>query len=270
MKTWLPILLDNITAELRGLGWVGFRAELGEDGKWKKPPYQIGHPREPASNSNPEHWRSEGDVREVRALAPEIFTGFGVALPLAGGIVFIDIDHVRNPETGELEPWAAQMVATFDSWSEVSASGEGIHLFCFGRLPGSGVVGFLDGDPTRRVEVYDRGRFAYLTGHALEPVRPLAERQRLVALLAQHVRPVNHAPVTGGPGRDDSPIPAGTRNTELFRIARSFVRHGLRGRALEQALLAVNQRRCVPPLPHVEVVVQIARNAERLPDRRPA
>ena len=40
------------------------------------------------------------------------------------------------------------------------------------------------------------------------------------------------------------------------------------GQALEQALLAVNHRRCVPALPEAEVV-QLARHAERLPDRRP-
>ena len=37
----------------------------------------------------------------------------------------------------------------------------------------------------------DRGRFAYLTGHALEPVHPIADRQRLVTLLAQHLRPIS-------------------------------------------------------------------------------
>ena len=265
MTAWLPLLMDRMPAELRNLGWVGFRGELGADGKVKKPPYQIGHPRESASNANPEHWRTEGDVREVRALAPELFSGFGVAL--VGGRVFIDLDRVRDPDTGVIEPWALQMVTTFDSWAEVSVSGTGLHIFCFGRLPGSALVGYLDGDPARRVEVYDRGRFAYVTGHALEPVRPLAERQRLVTLLAQHVRPMNRGTTTTG--RDDSPIPTGARNDALFRIARGFVRHGLRGRALEQALLAVNHRRCVPALPDVEVV-QLARHAERLPDRRPA
>ena len=69
--------------------------------------------------------------------------------------------------------------------------------------------------------------------------------------------------------RDDAPIPMGARNDQIFRIARGFVRHGLRGRDLEHALLAVSYRRCVPPLPDTEVV-QIARHAERLPDRRPA
>ena len=115
--------MDNVPAEMRAMGWVGCRAEIGADGRWKKPPSQIGKPRVLASNADPEHWRNEGDVREVRALAPDLFDGFGIALP--GGLVFIDLDHVRDPERSVIEPWALQMVVTFDSWAEVSVSGTG-------------------------------------------------------------------------------------------------------------------------------------------------
>jgi len=101
-------------------------------------------------------------------------------------------------------------------------------------------------------------------------VRPLAERQRLVDLLVQHVRPTaGGSSSLGAPGRDDAPIPAGQRNDALFRIARGFVLRGLRGRDLEAALAAVNTRRCQPPLPAAEVA-QLARHAERLPDRQSA
>src|SRR5205814_7275808 len=138
---WLPLAMDGVPSALRALGWAGWRAELGDDGKWKKTPYQIGEPRRLASNKDPAHWRNEGDVREVQIMAPELFDGFGVAL--TGGIVFIDLDHVRDPDTG-LEPWAMQMVETFDSWTEVSVSGTGIHIFCFGHLPGAALVNYLD------------------------------------------------------------------------------------------------------------------------------
>src|SRR5882724_2608783 len=142
MSAWLPLILGNVPAKLREAPrWIGWRGELGADGRWKKPPFQIGRPCELASNADPEHWRSEGDVREVRALAPELFDGFGIAL--TGGTVFIDLDHVRDPETGVIEPWAMQMVETFDSWSEVSVSGTGIHIFCLGQLAGSAVVNYL-------------------------------------------------------------------------------------------------------------------------------
>jgi putative DNA primase/helicase len=265
---WLPLRMNDVPSDLRALGWVGFRAHL-EDSAWKKPPYQIGYPSRLAANNNPEHWRNEGDVREVLALAPELFDGFGIALTAEAGITLIDVDDVRDPETGELDDWAREFVETFDTWGEISVSGRGIHLFARGRLPGSGVVGYLDGLAGQKVEAYSAGRFAYLTGHALEPVRPLADRQRHVTILAQYVRPAGTQTTTSATPRGETPIPEGARNDRLFRIARGFVLHGLRGRDLQQALQAVNRRRCVPPLPAGEVV-QIARNAEQLPDRRPA
>jgi primase-polymerase (primpol)-like protein len=261
--------MDGVPAPLRELGWVGWRARLGDDGKWKKDPFQIGAPRRPAANNNLEHWRNEGDVREVQVMAPELFDGFGIALVLSANITFIDLDHVRDPDTGAVAPWAMRMVNVFDSWTEISVSGEGLHIFVHGRLPGSGLVNFLDGDLAQKVEAYSVGRFAYLTGHALEPVRPLAERQWLVTLLAEHVRPIRSGATSSAPMRDETPIPQGQRNDQLFRIARGFVRHGLRGRDLELALLAVSHRRCVPVPPDLDVI-KIARHAERLPDRRPA
>lgn len=261
---WLPLIIDRVPPELRARPWIGFRAAVGDDSRWKKTPYQIGEPHRLASNADPSHWRNEGDVREVQIMVPELFDGFGIVL--TGDIVFIDLDHVRDPDTGVVEPWALQMVMTFDSWAEVSVSGTGLHIFCFGSLAGPGVSNYLDGDPARHIEIYDRGRFAYLTGHALEPVRPLAERQHLVTLLTQHTRPLSLVVAGGGRARNDTPIPAGQRNDKLFRVARGFVRHGLRGPALEQALLAVNHRRCVPVLTDEETV-KIARHAERLPDR---
>lgn len=263
--TWLPLIMDAIPCPLRSLPWIGWRWHEG-----RKTPFQIGEPRRLASNADPTHWRrNEGDVREVQIMAPELFEGFGVVLTVEAGITFIDVDGVRDPDTGAVAPWARQLVDVFNSWTEVSVSGRGLHIFCYGRLPGPGISNYLDGDQARKVEVYDRARFAYLTGHALEPVRPLADRQRLVTLLAKHVRPAGTPTTASTPIRDDSPIPDGQRNDRLFRIARGFVRHGLRGQALEAALMAVSQRRCVPVPPDADVV-KIARHAERLPDRRPA
>jgi len=268
MTSWLPLTIDSVPAALRVLPWIGWRAELRDDGHWKKTPYQIGEPRWPASNADPMHWRNEGDVREVQIMSPELFDGFGVVLVAAANLTFIDLDEVRDPDTGEIEPWAIRMVDTFDSWTEISVSGTGLHIFVHGRLPGPGLANYLDGDPEQKVEAYSVGRFAYLTGTALEPVRPLAERQRLVTLLAQHVHPLG-SETSIAPGRDKTPIPAGQRNDKLFRIARGFVRHGLSGQALEHALLAVSHCRCIPVPPDIDVV-KIARHAERLPDRRPA
>jgi hypothetical protein len=267
-SAWLPLRMAAIPLPLRALGWIGFRARL-VDGRWKKEPFQIGQPRLPASNSTLAQWRTEGDVLEVQILAPDLFTGFGVALTAEARITFADIDGVRNPETGTITPWAVQLIDDLNSWTELSVSGTGLHVFCLGQLPGPGLVGCLDDVPGQKVEVYDRGRFAYLTGHSLhDPPRPLVDRQKLVTDLAECVGPARRPASSSrfADRADVSIIPFGTQNNTLFRIARSFVRKGVRGTALENALIDVSRRRCVP-VPPAAHVIKIARHAEQLPDR---
>jgi hypothetical protein len=290
VTAWLPLHIDGVPVRLRAQPWIGWRAEPNREGKPRKRPYQIGFPLELASNNeddeavraaigtprgspenaDPEvkHWRNEGDVREVQALAPELFDGFGIVLTVAAAITFIDLDDVRDPDTGIiLAPWAIRLVEVFDSWTEISVSGTGVHIFARGRLPTGGLVNYLDGHPDQKLEVYSAGRFAYLTGQPVEPVRALDDRQELITRLAAHVRPPTPRGTSSLGPRPDAPIPAGRRNDALFRIARGFVLHGLRSEALERALLAVSHRRCVPVPPDADVV-KIARHAERLPDRR--
>jgi hypothetical protein len=301
VSSYLTLEMDGVPELLRAQPWIGWREIPQPESKPKKEPYQIGFPDARASNDETKeaerapigtpqhelaqcqrgpthyhnahpsvkHWRTEADVREVQALAPELFDGFGIALTVAGELTFIDLDHVRDPETGTLDHWVARLVQAFDSWTEISVSGTGVHIFCRGQLPGTGLVNFLDGDPAMKIEAYSVGRFAYLTGHAIAAV-PIAERQSLLTLLAQHVRPPDSPDAPSTPAlRDEAPIPAGARNDTLFRIARGFVCKGLHGEALTAALIAVSHRRCVPVPPDADVAT-IARHADRLPDRRPA
>jgi hypothetical protein len=51
------------------------------------------------------------------------------------GFVFVDLDHVRNVDTGEVVPWAEQLIDQLDSYTEISASGTGFHIICKGTLP---------------------------------------------------------------------------------------------------------------------------------------
>src|SRR5262245_59654293 len=114
MSAWVPFNMDGVPGPIRALPWIGWRAGVDSDGKVKKRPCQIGFPAELVSpsaadeaqraeigtdqrgpgNAIPEvkHWRTEGDVREVQIMAPELFTGFGVVLIRAARIAFIDLD----------------------------------------------------------------------------------------------------------------------------------------------------------------------------------
>jgi putative DNA primase/helicase len=67
----------------------------------------------------------------------------------------IDLDGVRDPDTGDLEPWAAQLIKASGGYAEVSPSGRGVHLYLKGDVPsrkGSGI------------EVYSTKRYFRVTG----------------------------------------------------------------------------------------------------------
>jgi hypothetical protein len=52
-------------------------------------------------------------------------------------LMLVDLDDVRDPETGELSPAAARIVDDLDAYTEVSQSGTGLHLFVRAMLPGN-------------------------------------------------------------------------------------------------------------------------------------
>ena len=53
----------------------------------------------------------------------------GYVFSEGSGICGVDIDTCRNPETGELSPEAREIVELLDSYTEVSPSGYGVHIY---------------------------------------------------------------------------------------------------------------------------------------------
>jgi len=107
----------------------------------------------------------------------------------------IDLDHCFDPMTGELEAWASEIVDQFQTYSERSPSGAGLHLIGKGKLPG--------GRGRRRgpVEVYDSGRYFTMTGDRIND-HPVADSQAVLEMLmAEHFPTTenpHHAPETNG------------------------------------------------------------------------
>lgn len=104
-------------------------------------------------------------------------------------VMQVDLDDVRDPETGDIHPAAREIVSRARSYAALSSSGEGVHVIVFARLPhGRGkFIGELDDEPfgsldsAPQVELYDHGRVAALTGDHLNmtPLR-VADGQELV------------------------------------------------------------------------------------------
>jgi putative DNA primase/helicase len=115
-------MISNVPEELQILPrWVVWRHSQSKG----KVPYQLSGRK--ADKTNPEHWTTYAEAVTAK--------GFdGVGFVFAGdGIVGIDLDHCIVDE--ELLPWAAKIVRDFDTYTEISPSGAGLHLFMLGSWP---------------------------------------------------------------------------------------------------------------------------------------
>ncbi len=111
----------------------------------------------PASSTNPDTW---GNFKLAMATAKAKDWGLGFVFTKGAGIVGIDLDKCRDVETGILDSWAQDIVNRMQTYTEVSPSGRGVHLYARGTLPGG----------KRRkgqIEAYESARFFTVTGNHL-------------------------------------------------------------------------------------------------------
>lgn len=92
----------------------------------------------------------------------------------AEGYTYVDIDRVRDPETGEVQEWAQELIRELDTYCEISASGKGFHLVMRATLPRD-----FHKDPDQ-VEIYSGNipnKLIALTGDADLPYLAIKDRQ---------------------------------------------------------------------------------------------
>jgi putative DNA primase/helicase len=157
----LEVVADAIPEEMRmRTQWVCWRYALDEKGMWTKHPYNPRSGRR-ASHSDLLTWNAFEEVLE--AYEAGRYDGVGFVFCSGDPYTGIDLDGCRDPESGEIEPWAAQIVQTFDTYTELSPSGEGIHVIVMGSLPGRG-------GKRKHIEMYDMRRFFTFTGHVVRGI----------------------------------------------------------------------------------------------------
>lgn len=186
----LDAIPDNIPAELTERPqWVVWLPEERADGRIDKVPH---NPRTgyPASHSNPRHWGTFAEA--VAAYQCDTrWAGIGYVFHAEDPYAGVDLDGCRYPDTGELEPWAEDIVRRLATYTEASPSGTGVKAIVRGRLEGSG-------RKSKRVEVYDRERFFTLTGHRL-PDAPatIEDRHELLTALVTELFPPRQTTTNG-------------------------------------------------------------------------
>lgn len=110
--------------------WVIWKWETSEQGKPTKVPYQARYPRRKASTDNPSTWATYSEA----VAAAKSADGIGFVLTGTDFEAF-DIDDCRNAQTEEIHPWASNLIAQANSYTEVTISGTGVRIIGQGNGP---------------------------------------------------------------------------------------------------------------------------------------
>lgn len=162
------VCVEAIPAELRELPqWVCWRWQR-RGGRWTKVPI------DPKSGGNakagePKTWSTFAQAKAFyeAGRSTGAVAGLGFEFSADDPYCGIDLDDCRDPATGVIDDWAAEIIADLDSYTEVSPSGTGVKIYVQAAKPGDrNRTAFAGGE----VEIYDRERFFAVTGHQLEGV----------------------------------------------------------------------------------------------------
>ena len=152
-KRILPVRTETIPGELKARPqWVVWRT-VGD--KPDKVPYSVRSSRR-ASSTDLLTWSTFQDA--LKAYENGDYAGLGFVFSSADPYTGIDLDNCVD-ENGEIAGWALEIVRYFDSYTELSATGTGLHIIVRGEVPNR-----RKGD----VEVYSSKRFFTVTGHVVE------------------------------------------------------------------------------------------------------
>ena len=173
---------ENIPAELRALPqWVCFRDVSPDSPEYARSKGPIDpHVTDRAKNasvSDPATWTTFEEA--VSACETGGFGGVGFVLTEDDPYLCIDLDHVIDG--GEVDPEALGIVEAVGSYTELSPSGTGLHVWCRATKPGQRSRAGI-------VEMYESGRYIRFTGDVYEGRDGLRNAQKAVqALYSQHL-----------------------------------------------------------------------------------
>jgi Family of unknown function (DUF5906)/Primase C terminal 2 (PriCT-2) len=126
----LPPALEHLRDQRVWVNWRWF----WNGKKWTKPPYRADSPDHYASTNNAETWGSHKQaVEQVHAGRAD-----GIGFALRGrNIGGVDLDHCRDPVTGQIGSWAEEYVRRFpNAYVEATVSGMGLRILGTSELEG--------------------------------------------------------------------------------------------------------------------------------------
>jgi putative DNA primase/helicase len=152
--------------------WVGWKP-ITRDGKLTKPPVNIWTGQITDAQKS-EHWADFGTA--VQVFQQGDLQGLGFVLTDDDDLVGVDLDHAV--EAGVVAEWAWKIALHLNSYTEISPSGTGLHIWVHGRLPEGG-------RKKGHIETYSASRYLTVTGQRY-PDFPATIQERHVDLASFH------------------------------------------------------------------------------------
>lgn len=155
-------MLSNIPAEMKMYSqFVLWRYEEKEGKKATKVPYSFRGSK--ASSTDSETWCDFSTAEKTLSDFGDHFDGIGFVLTENDPFAFIDLDDPFDPEKivseaerQEILNRQMKVMEMFDTYSERSPSGKGLHIICKGKV--------AQGRKRSQIEVYSNQRFMTMTG----------------------------------------------------------------------------------------------------------
>lgn len=159
--------MNNLKEQKR---WICWDWKETPDGKKTKVPMSTrgGY----ASSTNPDTWSTYEEAKQ----ASEMFAGIGIVFIPEQDLLGIDIDHVID-ENGEMEKEIGDFIYNANTYTEVSPSGDGLHLYLALEEPLE-----LTSNKKAPYEVYTSGRFFTFTENdfgAHKEIRTVSKKEAL-------------------------------------------------------------------------------------------
>jgi primase-polymerase (primpol)-like protein len=123
---------------------------------------------------------AKGRYKEIGIPYGGAVDGIGFIFTKSVGITGIDLDHCV---TNKLLDWAGNIIKYFDSYAEISTSGDGIHILIEASKAGARCRKDL-------IEIYDADRFLVITGNKITPPNITPNQKKLDAFYNLYFPPI--------------------------------------------------------------------------------
>lgn len=245
---------DMIPSELKALpqwvcAWNNSKIPMRADAK------------KAASASDPTSWATYEEAQNAVENGPYNYLGFVFN---DNGIVGIDIDAGYD-EDGFLSDMCIDVMRRCKSYTELSKSGRGVHIYLKGNLP------FKGKNNRQGMEIYRSSRFFIVTGkkiifdeiienqdaidYVVSTYFPDVEKESNGTASPRIYTPIYPTPTPGCVSLQPTypPIPQGLRNLSLTSLAGQLHTQGYKSKDIYAELMRANKAACKPPLPSGEV-----------------